>query len=179
MSTNFIDFEQVKAENPIDQVAKRLGLELTKKGATLRGPCPSGEGDERALAVTPSKGLWYSFGLQKGGDVLELVVLVNNCTTREAAHFLSNTVPPEKAERPSPERGEARGGFSPLEYLVADHPAVIALGMEPEDAEALGFGFAPRGIMRGTVAVPIRTQEGRLVGYIGITEAKLPPKWEY
>ena len=174
----YIDFEEVKAANPIEKVAARLGLELAKKGPTLRGPCPSGEGGERALAITPAKGLWYSFGLQKGGDVLALVQLVNDCSTQEAAQFLSGTIPPEKAERSSPERGDARGGFTPLDYLEPDHPAVEALGMEPEDAKALGFGYAPRGIMRGTVAVPIRTEEGRLVGYIGITEAKLPPRWD-
>ena len=37
--------------------------------------------------------------------------------------------------------------------------------------------YAPRGTLRGTVAVPIRTKDGMLVGYIGITEAKLPPRW--
>jgi hypothetical protein len=36
---------------------------------------------------------------------------------------------------------------------------------------------ANRGIMRGHVAVPIRLQDGTLAGYIGITEAKLPPRW--
>ncbi|MEO0669298.1 MAG: CHC2 zinc finger domain-containing protein [Pseudomonadota bacterium] len=175
MST-FIDFEEVKAANPIAEVAERLGLELKKTGNALRGRCPSGEGGERALAITPSKGVWYSFGLDKGGDVLALVQLVNDCTVKEAAQLLSGTAPLEKAERSSPERGGERG-FAPLDYLQADHPAVEALGMEPEDAEALGIGYAPRGVLRGTVAVPVRLTDGALAGYIGITDAKLPPKW--
>ncbi|WP_220747232.1 MULTISPECIES: CHC2 zinc finger domain-containing protein [Jannaschia] len=175
MST-FIDFDAVKAANPIETVAKRLGLDLKKAGASLRGPCPSGEGGPRALAITPSKGLWYSFGLQKGGDVIELVALVNGCSTKDAAHFLSGTVPLEKANRSSPEGTER--GFRPLDYLEPDHQAVLALGIEPEDASALGIGYAPRGILRGTVAVPIRTEDGALAGYIGITEATLPPRWE-
>ena len=175
MST-FIDFEEVKAANPIAEVAERLGLELKKAGNALRGPCPSGEGGERALAITPSKGVWYSFGLNKGGDVLALVQLIHDCTTKEAAQFLSGTAPLEKAEKPSPERGGERG-FAPLDYLQADHPAIEALGLEPEEAETLGIGYAPRGTMRGKVAVPIRTEGGSLAGYIGITEAKLPPKW--
>ena len=175
MST-YIDFEEVKEANPIGEVAERLGLQLKNAGKALRGPCPSGEGGERALVITPAKGVWYSFALEKGGDVLALVQLVNDCSLKDAAQYLSGTVPPEKAERSSPER-EAERGFRPLDYLKHGHPAVGALGMETEDAEALGWGYAPRGILRGTVAVPIRAKDGTLVGYIGITEAKLPPKW--
>src|SRR5207302_3432444 len=58
----------------------------------------------------------------------------------------------------------------PVEH---DHPAVEAVGFDPETAERLGIGFAAKGMMRGTVAIPIRTTEGVLVGYIGITEARL------
>ncbi|MEO0568816.1 MAG: CHC2 zinc finger domain-containing protein [Pseudomonadota bacterium] len=175
MST-FIDFEEVKAANPIAEVAERLGLELKKAGNALRGPCPSGEGGERALAITPSKGVWYSFGLNKGGDVLALVQLVQDCTIKEAAQFLNGAPPLEKTERSSPERGAERG-FAPLDYLQSDHPAVEALGLEPEDAETVGIGYAPRGVLRGTIAIPVRLNDGTLAGYIGVTEAKLPPKW--
>ena len=178
MST-FIDFEEVKATNPIEKVAKRLGLELNKAGNALRGPCPSGEGGERALATAQSKGVWYSFGRDKSNDVRALVQLVNGCTAKEAAQFLSRTAPLEKTERSSTERGAARGGFAPLDYLQADHPAVEALGMEAKDAEMFGVGYAPSGVLRGTVAVPVRLADGTLAGYIGITEAKLPPKWVF
>ncbi|MEL6644088.1 MAG: CHC2 zinc finger domain-containing protein [Pseudomonadota bacterium] len=177
MST-FIDFDEVKAANPIAEVAQRLGLKLKKAGSALRGPCPSGEGGERSLVITPAKEVWYSFGLNRGGDVLALVQLISDCSVKEAAQFLSGNVPLENAEKCSPERGGERG-FAPLDYLESDHPAVEALGIEAEDAEALGLGYAPRGIMRGTIAVPIRRADGALVGYIGITEAKLPPKWEF
>jgi len=176
--STFIDFEEVKAANPIADVVERLGLKLKKAGNALRGPCPSGEGGDRALVITPSKGVWYSFGLDRAGDVLALVQLVNDCSVKEAAQFLLGTVPLEKAKQSSPERGAERG-FAPLDYLQADHPAVEALGMNAENAGALGWGYAPRGIMRGFVAVPIRTEDGTLVGYIGITEAKLPPAWAH
>ncbi len=179
MVSTFIDFEAVKAANPIGDVAEQLGLNLKKTGYQLRGPCPSGEGGERGFVVTPAKGVWYSFGLQKGGDVLALVELVNDCSTKEAAHFLNGeTVPPERRRERQSKESAAERGFRPLDYLEADHPAVEALGMEPDDAAALGIGYAPRGVLRGTVAVPIRLTDGTLSGYIGITEAKLPPKWE-
>lgn len=177
---SYIDFDAVKAANPIDKVAERLGLTLKKSGQQLRGPCPSGEGGARALAITPEKGMWYSFGIGEGGDVLALVQLVNGGDVKDAAQFLTqDTAPLEKAKRSSQQEGsEARGGFTPLDYLDAEHPAVEAVGFDPEDAAALGIGYAPRGILRGTVAIPIRREDGLIAGYIGVTEASLPPKWK-
>ena len=174
---SFVDFAEVKANNPVADVADRLGLELKKSGNQLRGKCPSGEGGERAFVVTPSKGVWYSFALEKGGDVIALVSLVNGCSAKEAAHFLTGTVPQEKRTLRQSDEGKERG-FRPLEYLDPDHAAVEALGVSSEDATALGWGYAPRGILRGKVAIPIRTEDGTLAGYIGVEEAVLPPKWE-
>lgn len=168
-----LDFEKIKDGNPIEQVAERLGLELKKSNNQLRGPCPSGEGGERALVITPSKGVWYSFALEKGGDVIALVQLVNDCSAKDAAAWIE---PLEKTDK-SPPKSKGERGFKPLDYLQHDHAAVEALGLDPEDAEALGMGYAPRGVMRGKVAIPIRTETGQLAGYLGITECVLPPKW--
>jgi DNA primase len=177
MSAQLLDFDQIKQDHAIEKVAETLGLDLKKSGQQFRCPCPSGEGGERALVITPAKGLFYSFGLKKGGDVLGLVQLVNDCSVKEAAQFLvGDTVPLEKAEKSSP-KSEAERGFRPLTYLEADHPAVEALGFEPDVAEALGIGFAPRGILKGKVAIPIRTDTGQLAGYVGAEELQLPPKW--
>jgi hypothetical protein len=45
----------------------------------------------------------------------------------------------------------------------------------PQDtAEALEIGYAPKGMMKGYVVIPIRLPTGELTGYIGVTEAKLP-----
>ena len=63
-----------------------------------------------------------------------------------------------------------------LDYLEPTHPSVEAAGFDPEEAAKLGIGYASKGLMRGTVAVPIRDEHGTLLGYIGITEARLPPK---
>ena len=38
-------------------------------------------------------------------------------------------------------------------------------------------GYAPKGMMKGYVAIPIRLPTGELTGYIGITEAKLPKEF--
>ena len=170
-----VDFARVKAEHSLESVAERLGLKLRKHGNGWRGPCPSGEGDDRALVITPGKG-WYSFAAQKGGDVIALVSFVNGGSAKDAATWIvGQSTEPEKstqAEKP----GE---GFKPLDYLQPDHEAVVALGIDPDDAKRIGCGYAPRGILRGKVAWPVRLSDGTLVGYIGVTDCALPPKWAF
>lgn len=179
MTAKLLDFDQIKRDHSIDQVAERLGLDLKKSGNQLRGPCPSGEEGPRKFVITPEKGVWYSFALGKGGDVLALVQLVNSCTVKEAAQFLvGDTVPLEKAKQSSPKQSSgSERGFKPLDYLVHDHEAVEALGFDSEVAQATGIGYAPRGVLKGQVAIPIRLADGTLAGYIGVIEATLPPKW--
>lgn len=174
----FLDFQKIKEDNPIEQVAERLGLELTVVGKQRRGPCPSGGGDERGFVITPEKQAWYSFAKETGGDVIALVSFVRGVSPKEAAQFLAEeSTVPEKKNTPSPNQSKPSEGFKPLDYLDPDHEAVIALGFDPKDAERLGVGFAPRGLMRGMVAIPVRLDDGTLCGYVGATELKLPPKW--
>ena len=66
-----------------------------------------------------------------------------------------------------------------LPRLDAAGGALFALSYDPVAvlrpfAEKHGLGYAPKGILRGTVAIPFRDEQGNLLGYIGITEAKLP-----
>jgi len=175
--SSYIDFEKVKNDYPIEDVAKLLGLVLTENNNQLRGPCSSGEGDKRSLVITPSKGVFFSFAKQTGGDVIKLVEFVKDLPTKEAAQWIVGQTVPTVPAVENPE-AKSRGGFKPLDYLVADHPAVEALGFEPEIAEKLNIGYAPRGILKGTVAIPVRLEDGTLAGYVGITDAVLPPKWE-
>jgi DNA primase len=174
----YVDFRHVKEHVQIEQVIPWLGLAVKKAGEQLRGRCPLHDGGERALVITPSKGLWYCFApeCQAGGDVIELVAKVRGISQRDAAialqkHFLSDPHAP----------GEAKH-LEPLDYLVAEHEMVQALGFPREIAEALGIGYAPKGIMRGRVAIPIRMLDGTLVAYAGVNTAmepvlKLPSKF--
>ena len=173
MSGKFIDFQEIKQKHDIGDIADRLGLKLKKTGAQLRGPSWNGEGDERAIVITPAKAVFYNFATQEGGDCIKLVSLVKGITPKEAAEWIVGAEP-EKTKKPEAERG-----FRQLDYLEANHDAVQALGFDAEDAEKLGIGYAPRGVMRGKVAVPIRLEDGTLTGYIGITDCQVPPKWSY
>jgi DNA primase len=44
---------------------------------------------------------------------------------------------------------------------------VQALGLSPETCSHFGAGYAPKGIMRGRLAIPIHDRSGELVAYCG------------
>jgi len=167
-----LDFARIKQEHSLESVAERLGLQLKKHGNALRGPCPSGQGDDRAFVLTPGKG-WYSFAAQKGGDVIALVSFARGCSAKEAAAWIAGNQP-EKSTKAEPQTD----GFKALEYLQPEHEAVVAIGFPEDVAKAVGIGFAPRGIMRGKVAIPIRLPNGTLIGYCGVEDATLPSEWK-
>ena len=58
----FVDFVELKSRVSIEHAVAMLSLTLNKAGAQLRGPCPiCNAGGDRALVVTPDKGLFYCF----------------------------------------------------------------------------------------------------------------------
>lgn len=180
----YLDFEAIKEKVDLEEAAKYLGLQYRIKGNQFRSPCPACKGGDRQLAITPGKG-FYCFGAQKGGrDAIALVAHVRDCGMKQAAQELweryctPSGKGSSKEEVPGtvPQSAEAKETqkFQPLAYLRADHEAVEAVGFDPAIAQRLGIGYAPKGVLRGTVAVPIRDESGELIAYIGITEATLP-----
>ena len=88
----YIDFQELKSRVSIEQAIQLLGLQLKPAGTQLRGPCPTCKfGGDRVLVVTPSKGMFYCFAAQTGGDQIALVAHVKACKTNEAAAFLNST----------------------------------------------------------------------------------------
>ncbi|MEM6931973.1 MAG: CHC2 zinc finger domain-containing protein [Pseudomonadota bacterium] len=174
---SYLDFDAIKADHPIGDVAERLGLDLKRSGKQMRGKCPVCEGSgDRNLVITPEKGVYYCFSDGRGGDVIALVGHIARLSAKQAATWIAGSTDKLGKTDPKEKKGSERG-FKPLDYLDPEHQAVQAVGFEADDAQALGIGYAPRGVLRGTVAVPIRNDDGSIAGYIGIIEAKLPPRW--
>lgn len=166
--SHYVDFAELKARVPIEDVVAWLGIELKKSGAQLRGRCPIHDGsDPRQFVVTPAKGVWYCFGdCKQGGDAIELVAKLKGCALREAALQMQAHFAPPPAGRLPPQG---------LDYLQAEHAAVQALGLTPEVAKRLGIGFANKGILRGRVCFPLRADDGSLIAYCGFGGDLDPP----
>lgn len=181
MPSKFIDFQDVKSKVNIEDAATLLGLSLKPSGAQMRGPCPACKsGGDRALVITPAKQAFYCFGAGQGGDVIALVAHIKSRTMKEAAELLATGSdrpqpdPPGQTRSAGPVRTQGntvpenkKAGLNPLTYLLPEHPAVQALGISPETCSHFGAGYAPKGIMRGRLAIPIHDPEGELVAYCG------------
>jgi|GEM_PF-862978 len=185
----YIDFKELKAAVPIVEVAKWLQLDITQKGDTWRGHCPFCEsGGDRALVITPAEKSFCCHGTcdpkpgQKryGGDIIELVARMQHVSPRDAAQQIAkrfnfgNSSNSDHSHRDNrsditkPAPAPATDGLQPLDHLKTDHPAIEALGLTVPICEALGIGYAAKGIMRGRIAFPIRLSNGALVGYQGL-----------
>ena len=179
----FVDFKELKSSVTIDQVVKMLGLELKLHGQQLRGRCPIHNGtSDREFVVTPAKGLFYCFGPCGGGDLITLVAKVKGVATKEAASLIAEqfaagtgTVPDNRtvsgnsSPQPSSRKETGERSLQPLSYLEAAHELVQALGVSPETVQAFAAGYAPKGIMRGRLAIPIHDRAGKLLAYCGRT----------
>lgn len=185
--TNFVDFAAVKEAVSFTDAIDYLGLKLKASANQFRGPCPACRtAGDRALVITEGRG-FYCWGMKKGGDVIALAAHVLDLPAKEAAQELAERagIVPSPARdstsgrvqsRTVPEsEGEGGSKLSPLSYLEHDHDAIAAVGLDPEFCKRHGIGYAPRGMMRGTIAIPFRDEHGALLGYIGVEDCKIPP----
>ena len=174
-TTRFIDFAALKTRVTIEQVIAWLGVELKPAGNQLRGHCPICKSpDARAFVVTPSKGLWFCQAERVGGDMIKLVSALKKIEQKDAAALIQqtfaegtvnstvNSTVSENRANPGPQQG-----MKPLDYLVADNEAVQALGISPDTCRAFGAGYAPKGVLRGRLAIPIHARDGTLLAYCG------------
>ncbi|MEK7994740.1 MAG: CHC2 zinc finger domain-containing protein [Planctomycetota bacterium] len=181
MAGQFIDFAAIREQVSLEQAMEYLGLKTKKQGETYRADCPACKtNDQRSLAITPSKPGFYCHKARKGGnDSTSLVAHIKGCSQREAAaelqaHYMADVKPTASAPTSTP--SASTGELKPLDHLSAEHPAIEALGLTATACQALGIGYASKGVMRGRVAFPLRLPDGTLVGYFGLaTTADMAP----
>lgn len=181
---SFLDFQELKNQVPFSTAIELLDLELKPSGNQWRGKCPAcNSGGDRALVVTDGKG-FFCFALKKGGDQIALAAHILGLSARDAAQELArragivqdtSTSTGTVQGKTVPEGDGGEGSkLSPLSYLEHEHDAVVAVGFDTEFCKRHGIGYAPRGIMRGTIAIPFRDARGTLLGYIGVEDCRIP-----
>lgn len=86
------DIALVRERARIDEV---VGSYVTLKnagGGNLKGLCPFHDEKSPSFNVTPSRGFFYCFGCQEGGDVIDFIQKVDQITFSEAVETLAAKV---------------------------------------------------------------------------------------
>ncbi len=92
-----LDIKVIKQTTDLLTLCQTRGIKLKKVGKNYKGRCPFHEEENASFTVNPSKNLWNCFGCSKGGDVIELVKLLDGCTFPEAvAKLLPKTATKRK-----------------------------------------------------------------------------------
>lgn len=182
----WVDYRALKQSVGIAQVLASYHVQLKPVGRNqLRGRCPlpthGSEQSRESFSVHTAKNVWacHSASCREaregrvGGNILDLVALLERCSIREAAlHLhsgcLAGARPCEQlaSKRSSPTPDPLRP--LPFSLHLSWHPYLERRGVHPATAAQFGIGYyAGAGFLRGRIAFPIHDTEGRLVAYAG------------
>lgn len=197
MATTWVSFKQIKADVAIEQVLQRYGVHVRRIGGELRGACPLPTHTSRrsrdSFSVSISRNAWscrsqsciQARGGKAGGNVLDLVALLEDCSVRDAALRLqdwSGTIPPRRdvqIEDAATVAANAPLGFA-LQHVDAHHPYLAARGLTAETIRTFGVGFyRGSGFLRGRIVMPIHDEHGALIAYAGRTIGDQKPKYRF
>ncbi len=222
---DWVSFDEIKKTVSLKMVIDRYGWPLRKGGVNvLRGKCPlpmhGSDKSKESFIATLDKGTGGAWschsnscaaarGGKKGGNVLDLVAAVENCSVREAAIKLQMwfLVPaagqsrtpashePETETLTAPEVegkliSKESGGAGESEYnkpltfalksVDPTHPYFKERGITEETARAFGVGFfSGKGSMAGRVVFPIHNRKGDLVAYAGRAIDGTEPRYKF
>ena len=177
----FVDFAELKTRVSIEQAAQLLGLNLTPAASQLRGPCPICKtGGDRALIITPAKGLFYCFAKKTGGDAIALTAHIRGTSVKDAAEELSrafgtvqngtSTVSKTRATAPQAPEARKQPAFDPEAYaarLDASHASLAPLGLSAETLKVWKAGYSNSGTNRGRLAIALHDRDGNILGFAG------------
>jgi DNA primase len=196
MEAAWVDFAQVKAAVSLRQVLTDYGIgeRLRRSGKDhYRGLCPIHLGEGRdAFHGDLRKNIFHCFSCGAGGNVLDLVAQLEQCSVREAAlqlqrrYLATESAVPVRPQLPRRDqlvtkKRESNPALSfCLTGLDATHPYVSARGLSWATATHFGIGFYNgRGIMHGRLAIPIHDEHGRLVAYGGRSVVTEDPRYRF
>jgi DNA primase len=184
----------------------------------LRGRCPLpnhvSKGSRLSFIVNIEKNAWACHsgsciaarGGRIGGNVLDFVASMENCSIREAALRLQDwfNIACDSAEarrniggitRLQPAASVRMEPQDPLAATSADHnpplsfrlrsidvhhPYLAERRVSAETADHFGIGFfAERGYMQGRIVIPIHDEDGRLVAYAGRSLDATEPRYRF
>jgi len=217
MKTDWVNFRAVKANISMEMALAKYGVILHRiDRCYLRGRCPlpthASKSSRLSFIVHTGKNAWVCHsnscvaarGGRVGGNVLDFVAFMENCSIRDAAlqlqdwfgvcgdpdHQPASTRPQQHAPAcmqsdPPPSVSAVGAEHNPplsfaLQSIDVHHPYLAERRITPETAEHFGIGFfAGQGCMQGRVVIPIHDEDGRLVAYAGRALGPADPKCQF
>src|SRR5438067_1782904 len=200
MATTWVDFKQLKADVAIEQVLAHYGVHLRRINATeLRGRCPlpthTSSRSRDSFAVSIARNVWscrslscmQARGGRPGGNILDLVALMEGCSIRDAALRVQDWsgAAPERYVVPRLVRAEAVAVANPplrftLQYVDTAHPYLASRSVTPQTIRTFGLGlYTGNGLLRGRIVIPIHNGSGELIAYAGRAIDGHEPKYRF
>lgn len=199
----WINFRLLKQAVSICEVLDHYRIALKPSGpGSLRGCCPlpmhSSTSPEASFMVNVSKNVWACHSQSciharrgaTGGNILDLVCLMEGCSLRSAGLLIqswSQPVNTQNAIRPRQVGPCGSQGVTTnpklafrLEPIQFHHPYLKRRCVEPLVAERFGIGFyTGAGSMHGRVVIPVHDQRGALVAYVGRSIDNTQPRYRF
>jgi len=213
----WVSFDEIKKAVSLEMVIHHYRLELRQVNAnSLRGKCPlpthGFDTSKASFTATLTKGVGGAWACQsrscvaardgsKGGNALDLVAAMENCSIRDAAAKMqewfgvstafheptpaSDPKPEEKAEPVSKtKKEEGEGENQPLKFALqgieAKHPYLEGRGVDEATARKFGIGYFPgRGSMSGRIVFEINNEKGELLAYAGRAIDGSEPRYKF
>ena len=153
--------EEVRVRNDIIEVVSSY-VKLERKGRRYFGLCPFHNEKSPSFSVEPSKQLFYCFGCNKGGSVIQFIMGIENLDFLEALKFLADRVGivlPEPEDTKEREKSRLRKQILDINREAARFFFSALAGKNGARAQAylrkrglteniikqFGLGFAPGG----------------------------------
>jgi DNA primase len=133
-------------------------VHLQKKGNRYWGLCPFHQEKTPSFSVTPEKGIFYCFGCQKGGGLIQFVMDVERLSFLEAVEVLARKAGVQIERQEEEQGGIKRETFLELyrrvagsfRWLLEESPMAAAAraylesrGVTTESREKFQLGYAP------------------------------------
>jgi len=191
MKSQEVNFAAIKQAVAMEAVLRHYQVEdiAGSRNGRYRGPCPIHHGEGRdAFHADLKRKIFHCFSCGAGGDVLDLVALLDRCTLREAALQLKAWFPDTvRCEGQATPQRVTKGKIAvnpPLAFRLREidgsHAYLGARNIDASTAARFGVGFyRGPGLMSGRVVIPIHDDGGRLVAYAGRAVDGSQPRYRF
>lgn len=179
------NFDQLRHE--VDLVALiQQRVALKHRGRDWKGLCPFHADRHPSLTVNPQKGLWRCWVCNIGGDAIDWVRIMENCSTAEAMRTLQgipSAPPPPRLLEPyelatRSERHVAYQALLSAAGLSTGHyQALRARGLSDEHITAAGYATLPGG-SRSALLDAMQLALPDLRGIPGIDHHLASQRWQ-